>query len=399
MRKFFVGWIAAIALSMPAVALAGFSTMYVFGDSLSDNGNLYNWTGASNPVTGGIPIPVTGLPGVASPLYSAGRFENGKSYSELLWTGLQSTGHMGATGDLTPRGLRPWDDAVPPGIDPNPPGGTNYAVGGARSRYHTFDVAGGLPPVGLPTPGSPGSALFSPFSLRGQYAQFLADTGGKADSKALFVVWSGSNDIGDVLELASVGRLGDATARLTEAIEDIGFVLSGLVASGVDYLLVPNVPDLGLVPETNGNPAASGAATFFSVLYDDALARILDGLSLLNPDVSVHRFDSFGFLREVARSPGDFGFTDVTNPCLAGLFVAPPPTGPVSVCGNPDEHLFWDTIHPSARAHEFLAERMLAVVPEPATLLLVGIGLAAFGLRSRRSRGESVQAAGIAATR
>jgi len=107
MRKFFVGWIAAIALSMPAVALAGFSTMYVFGDSLSDNGNLYNWTDAPNPITAGNPIPVTGLPGIPVPLYSAGRFENGKSYSELLWTGLQSTGHMGATGDLTPRGLRP----------------------------------------------------------------------------------------------------------------------------------------------------------------------------------------------------------------------------------------------------------------------------------------------------
>lgn len=401
MRKFFVGWIAAIALSMPAVALAGFSTMYVFGDSLSDNGNLYNWTDAPNPITAGNPIPVTGLPGIPVPLYSAGRFENGKSYSELLWTGLQSTGHMGATGDLTPRGLRPWDDTVLPGIDPNPPGGTNYAVGGARSRYHTFDVArgGGVPPVGLPTPGSPGSALFSPFSLRGQYAQFLADTGGKADSKALFVVWSGSNDIGDVVKLAGVSGAAAAAARLTEAIQDIGFVLSGLVASGVDYLLVPNVPDLGLVPETNGNPAASAAATFFSRLYDDALASILDGLSLANPDVSVHRFDSFGFLREVAGSPGDFGFADVTNPCLAGLFVSPPPTGPISVCGNPDEYLFWDTIHPSARAHEFLAEGMLAVVPEPATLLLVGIGLAAFGLRSRHGRGETVRLAGVSAAR
>lgn len=382
MRKYFVGWVAAIALSMPVAASAGFSNMYVLGDSLSDNGNLYNWTDAPNPVTGGNPIPVTDF-GPISPLYATGRFENGKSYSELLWSGLQSAGHLAASGDLTPRGLKPWG---PPAIDPNPPAGTNYAVGGARSRYHSFDVGAGLPPVGLPTPGSPGSALFSPFSLRGQFNQFVADSGGVADPKALFTVWSGSNDVGDVVKLYAAGKSSEGATRLTEAIQDIGFVLGGLVASGVDYLLVPNVPDLGLVPETNGNPLASALATALSRAYDVALAGILDTLSALNPDVTVYRFDSFGFLREVTASPGDFGFTNVKDPCLVGLFVSPPPTGPVSVCGNRDDYLFWDTIHPSARAHEFLAARMLEAVPEPATVLLVGIGLAAFGVRTRRNR-------------
>jgi len=379
MRRHFVGWVAAIVLTMPVAALASFSNMYVLGDSLSDNGNLYNWTDAPNPVTGGNPIPVTEYGGI-SPLYAAGRFQNGKSYSELLWNGLQSSGHLTASGELNPRGLRPWG---PPGVDVGPPAGTNYAVGGARSRYHTFDVGSGLPPVGLSAaPGSVGSALFSPFSLRGQFDQFISDTAGRADPSALFVVWSGSNDIGDVLKLGAVDPAA-ATARLTEAIGDIAFVLGGLVASGAEYLLVPNVPDLGLVPETRGNPAVSAAATSLSRLYDAALADILDTLNVLDPDISVYRFDSFGFLHDVNRSPEDFGFKNVTNPCLAGLFVAPPPTGAVSVCDKSDDYLFWDTIHPSARAHEFLTAGMLAVIPEPASLALVAIGLAAVfaGLR------------------
>jgi len=380
MRKNLASLLAAIALATPAAALASFSNLYVLGDSLSDNGNLYNWTGAPNPITGGTPIPVTSNGGL-SPLYSAGRFENGKSYSELLWSGLQSVGLLTATGDLTPRGLKP---GFPPAVNPNPPAGTNYAVGGARSRYHTFDVqlAGGVPPVGL----APGAALFSPFSLRGQFTQFLADSGGQpADPKALFVVWSGSNDVGDVLRLAAAGKSAAAATRMAEAIQDIGTVLAGLVGSGVDQLLVPNVPDLGLVPEINGNFDAKQTATNLSVFYNAALDAILDSLSQSMAHPTIYRFDTFGFLHEVTASPSAFGFTNVKDACLTGLFVVPPlPGTTVKVCDNPDKYLFWDAIHPTARAHEFLAARMLVTVPEPASWLLLSVGLLILYARKRR---------------
>lgn len=371
MRKYLAGCLTAIVLSTPATALASFSNMYVFGDSLSDNGNLYNWTAAPNPVTGVLPIAI-------SPPYFAGRFENGKSYSELLWSDLQSSGHLQTSGDLSPRGLKPWG---PPELDPNPPAGTNYAVGGARSRYHRFDIAAGsLPPLGLP----PGAALFSPFSLLGQYQQFSADYGGSADPNALYVVWAGSNDVGDALELINPAlgsnALVPALMRLGEAITDVSTVLSGLVGEGAHYLLVPNVPDLGLVPETNSDPDVSGAATLLSTIYNAALNQVLDSLS----GTSIYRYDSFGFLQHVVKSPPEFGFTNVTDACLQGLFVAPPPTGPVSICSTPDDYLFWDTLHPSAHAHELLAQGMLLAVPEPATMLLLGISLVALRLGTRR---------------
>jgi phospholipase/lecithinase/hemolysin len=57
-----------------------------------------------------------------------------------------------------------------------------------------------------------------------------------------------------------------------------------------------------------------------------------------------------------------------------------------TICSNPDEHLFWDSIHPTARGHEILAEAALAVVPEPNTALLVGMGFAVLS-GSRRARG------------
>ena len=51
--------VVAIGLAAsPTAAEAMPSTLYVFGDSLSDNGNLYAYTGQANPATGGLAIPV-----------------------------------------------------------------------------------------------------------------------------------------------------------------------------------------------------------------------------------------------------------------------------------------------------------------------------------------------------
>jgi outer membrane lipase/esterase len=402
MRRYLIGCLAAVALVMPVAALAGFSNMYVFGDSLSDNGNLYGWTGAPNPVTGVTPIPV-------APPYSPGRFQNGPSYSELLWTGLQAANHLPAGGDLKPRGLLPWG---PPALDPNPPAGTNYAVGGARSRYHRFDVPTDpktqrlVPPVTTPL----GAATFYPFSLRGQFAQFAMDVSGSVDPDALFVdpgalfvVWSGSNDVGDALLLfdpdpAAADPFANVNLRMQEALQDVGTVLGGLVTAGAEYLLVPNVPDLGLTPELNVSPGAAFLATGLSAAYNAALEGIIAGLFSINPNLTVYSFDTFALLQQVAAHPGDFGFTNVTEPCLVNFFVggAIDPAEPVTVCPNPDEFLFWDINHPSAATQRILANGMLSAIPEPGSWLLVGIGLVALSLRRSGRRATTVPAASFA---
>ena len=382
MRRYLMGWLAAIALIMPAAALASFSNMFVLGDSLSDNGNLYGWSGAPNPVTFGVPIPVTEIPQLPPPpltAYSAGRFQNGPSYSELLWSGLQASGHLASTGDLTARGLEPATLGVPAAISTTAPAGTNYAVGGARSRYHSFDVP--RTSSGQLAPPAPDPAAFYPFSLRGQFDQFLADFGRVADSNALFVLWSGANDVGDALRSGQ-----GAGQRLDDALDDVKAVLEGLVLAGARYLLVPNVPDLGLIPELNKTGAAS-AASSLSMAYNASLARILADLQSANADLSLYSFDSFALLGQVAASPASYGFTNEKDACLQDFFVGSPTGGNISVCGNPDEYLFWDANHPSARTHKILSEAMLAAVPEPGSLLLVGLGLVAVSLIGARRRG------------
>jgi len=365
MPRHLSSWLGAIALTMPLAALAApFSNMYVFGDSLSDNGNLYTWTDATNPVTSGTPIPV-------APPYSQGRFQNGPSYAELLWD------RLGFVGDLTPSLL----------------GGTNYAVGGARSRYHNFDLQpGGLPPA-------TGPSTFRMFSLLGQLEQYQKDLAdGPLDSNALYVVWGGSNDLQDVLTLAGKGDTNAAAARLGQAVTDVAFVINSLVTQGARELLVPMAPDIGVVPAVVAQ-GAQAAGRAYSKAFNDLLDQALAGLGAV-PNLHIVRYDVFDLVQEMVAHPGDFGLTNATTPCLENFYVASTldPNKPVTVCAIPDDHMFWDIVHPSARTHEILAQGMRAAVPEPATLLLVGIGFAAFRLGTRRNRrGETAWVASIAA--
>ena len=372
MLKRLIGWLAAIFLAMPGAAMASFSNMYVFGDSLSDSGNLYAWTDSDNPVTRGTPIPVV-------PFYSAGRFQNGPSYAELLWEQMIQNGHLAQSGKLTPSLL----------------GGTNYAVGGARSRYHNFDLElGGLPPAADPS-------AFRAFSLLGQLESYQARVGGAAaDGNALYVVWGGSNDVQDVLTVAGTPGLGPvaAQARLNQAVADVADVIVSLVALGAREVLVPTVPDFAVVPavRSKGDPAIA-AGTAYSEQFNLALEAALAGLGA-TPGLHIVRYDTFGVTKEMFANPGGFGLTEVDNPCLQNFYVAsrPDPNKDVTVCANAAEHMFWDIVHPSARTHEILAQEMREAVPEPATWLLVGVGFLAFGFRpSRNRRAENARFAGV----
>ena len=87
-----------------------------------------------------------------------------------------------------------------------------------------------------------------------------------------------------------------------------------------------------------------------------------------------------------ATRPGPSTASDSTAPTAIG---APAPT----ICSEPDEHLFWDVVHPSAAAHVILADEMYrqvrtAFVPEPPlpALLLAGASFLGVFRRPRPAR-------------
>jgi phospholipase/lecithinase/hemolysin len=311
----FVVIAVGMALNMlPACASAQFAfrDLFVFGDSLSDTGNIFRLTLENVP---------------ESPPYFRGRFSNGPVWVEGL------------------------ADRLALEVEPSLQGGTNFAFGGAETGLEDNDLfernIGALIP-----------------SLRAQVHTFLlSDFIGdplagfdNADPEALYIVWGGPND----LRQAVIQMTTEPATEAQTAVDDLVEAIRNLAEAGARSFLVPNLPNLGLTPESRAlGPEAMALATEISVLFNNALAKALEALEA-EFDITIFRLDTFTLLEEVVADPAAFGFTNVTEPCLAG-----DPFEGGTPCMSPDVFLFWDEIHPTAAAHAILANFALAAIGPP----------------------------------
>lgn len=300
---------------------AAFTSMVVFGDSLSDQGNIYDLT-SRNPF----------LPLIPPPEYTdgatVGRFTNGQNYIDYLSSSLSLS-------------------VLPSRLD-----GSNYAYGGARTDSASI---GGIP-IGR-------------YSLLDQRDAYFRDLRGAGiDAGALHVVYGGSNDVLDIIDRLFVDPAYEPLAALNTAVTNISDILVSLAAANAKNMLVPNIPNLGLVPlvTNGGNPVM--AATELSVLFNKGLASTIDALAAAYPETRVFEFDVFNLFTDAYMDPLGYGFTNVTEACYS-LFVKSGGT----TCANPSDFLSWDGLHPTTTAHALLASNV--VVPVPAAVWLFGSGL------------------------
>jgi phospholipase/lecithinase/hemolysin len=281
-------------------------------------GDSFSDTGNVFKATGGAIPP--------SPYYQ-GRFSNGPIWVEYL------------TNDL--------------GLTSNPT--TNFAIGGATTRFDNIGIAG------LP-------------GLQQEIKDFTAAYE-SADPKALYIVWAGTNDYLDYLS--------GGVPNPTETVTNLATAVTALAADGAKNIMVANLLDLGKLPGTRVNSQISGGLSTLTSVHNSDLTATLDDLSQKLSPVNIIPLNVNYLFNRFFTTPREFGFTDITDSCLGNSVLAnlpPAPSQPEACHTNPNQFLFWDSVHPTTAADKLLGDFAFSTledrsVPEPST----GAGVLAFG--------------------
>lgn len=255
-----VGAAAALGFTLIAAPAAwagpAFSKVVVFGDSLSDTGNLYTLTG------GGFPI---------APVYYEGRQSNGPVWVEYV------ADRLGLANAIE-----------------------NYAVVGALTRPAPLVPTGNV--WSSTFPGLDGTDVHS------QVLQYLADAGGVADPAAVYVLQGGANDFNNVANPAViVGNLVGTLATLEAAgaqhvmlvnLPDIGRTPRVILAEA-----------MGILPP--------GTAAYLSSVCAQLNQALAANAAAVTPaSVTLTMIDLYGFMNIITDDPADFGFDQPVLPYL-----------------------------------------------------------------------------------
>jgi len=334
LRQFAAAALLAVGTLSGQVASAAepsFTDLVIFGDSLSDTGNTSIASGGFYP-----------REGTTQP-YFGGRYSNGLLWTEWLASGLGA----GTSGDAKPHRN----------------GGNNYAYAGARTGYTTVDVPG----------------------LQFQVQTIWGSTHSAADPNALYVLVGGGNDMRDARSFDSGNETANEFVRdlwAANAASSMKASLDFLAQRGAKNVLISTLPDLGNTPEAAflGLQSASSDAT---ASFNAQVAGLMSfGASR---GLNMTLLDMAGVVEAVRQDTltndaAVYGVLDIWAPCAGfnGSFGTP-----CAVAA------FSDGLHPSARAHQIIADaafQALGVtpVPEPETVALMLAGLVMVGSAARR---------------
>jgi outer membrane lipase/esterase len=289
-----------VAITAAQKAEAG--SWYVFGDSLSDNGNIMRLTGVTYP---------------AAPYYGS-RFSNGPV----------------------------WAEYFPSLAGLNFKASNDYAVGGAFTGPISL---GGLTFNNLINTET--TAFPTLPSIQTEIASFAA-AGGHFGAGDVVGLWGGANNYFAAASLVQANPT-QATAIVTTqvgtAISQLGADAQALIGLGARTLIVPNLPPLGLTPSYNTSAQGIALGNAFSSAHDTYLPQEM-ALLHAQTGANIIVLNEAQLFSQVVANPSAYGFSNVTQACIN---VTSCVTGTTA---QQNTYLFWDTVHPTTAAHLIIAE-------------------------------------------
>ncbi len=171
--------------------------------------------------------------------------------------------------------------------------------------------------------------------------QSFTQTHQQTNPNALYVLWAGANDYLQGVSSATV------------PVENLTGAIASLAGAGAKKILVANLPDLGQLAATRTS-ANSASLSTLTQSHNQGLRRALKLSSQQYSDLQIVTLDANTLYRKAITNPAAFGFTNVISACLSGS----------RACGNPDQFLFWDGIHPTTAAHRILGEAAFSAIQD-----------------------------------
>ncbi|TRX74671.1 esterase EstP [Pseudomonas mangiferae] len=314
-----------LAVAAPLQA-APYSSLIVFGDSLSDAGQL--------PDAGGPADAGRRFTNRVGPTYQSGQGEaigatSPMRLGERLGLGPQapSTSAIYAQNG--------WAD------------GDNWAVGG----YRTDEIYDSITAVGGSVAGT---------RTRDGYLVDLANRGLSVDRNALFYVNGGGNDFlqGRILNSeqarAAGGRLADSVRALQQA--------------GARYIVVSLLPNVGTTPALSG----TGLSETFGALGRDVNDELLRQLSGIHAEIIPLNVPLL--FNEVVRDAAQYGLDasqDLLGTCFDGCGHVNPTWGITSATPDPSRLIYNDSVHPTTHVQQIFADYTYSLLSAPWELTLL----------------------------
>ena len=313
--------VAAAATALSVAVNANATSIFFFGDSLSDTGN-------TQLLLQGLGVPNSQIPTTQAP-YANGQYTD--AFGGGVWS-QQFAARLGAA------------------AAPSLAGGTNFSFAGAR----TYTNTGGVPGLGDQV----GFYLSSPLS------------GAKSNSADLFVIVIGGNDIQAALESGNPG------AGLATGLANLRTEVGRLYADGARHFLIANMPRADLTPRVR-ELGFSAPFKLFEDGWNAGFNQLIGGLSagLVGSDIDVLDLAGLGSL-----STAQFAALGITNQDDA-CFTAP--IG--SLMRTCRSSLYSDSFHPTSLAHTAIANLALNAIPLPGTAALLGLGFLGFAALRRKA--------------
>ena len=314
----------ACASTAWAAAPSPFSGETVFGDSLSDGGDLSIYTGLPNIMR------FTTNPGTTT-------VENVAAYYGLP-------------------------------LAPSLQGGTNFAYGGAGVNTNAP-----FTPAGVPT-------------LTQQVTGYLA-ANPKLSASELYTVFGGANDIfyhetsAAAATFVAAHSAGDTAAQLAgltslvESVEGVSTLesqatattaiqaaasqeltlIGSLQKAGARYIVVFNLPDIGRTPSATTDDATVPGTKAALTAASNAFNTVLQA-GLKTTSVGIIPINTFALLNEVLADPAAYGYVNSTTPacttasslnCTRATLVTPTAY---------QTYVFADGVHPTTTTHALFAQ-------------------------------------------